>query len=85
MPAMIQYLDHRATAALVFKLTDTWMACHDFEPCSAEDPPCRGAILIKSIEAQTSTHWCGVEVRRRGSISGVVLITRSVARSPRIA
>ncbi|GFS84383.1 hypothetical protein TNCV_4605891 [Trichonephila clavipes] len=27
---------------LVVKVTDSWMACHEFEPCTAEDPPCRG-------------------------------------------
>ncbi|GFW07854.1 hypothetical protein TNCV_3919871 [Trichonephila clavipes] len=24
------------------KITDSWVACHEFEPCNAEDPPCRG-------------------------------------------
>ncbi|GFU70276.1 uncharacterized protein TNCV_904181 [Trichonephila clavipes] len=43
-------------------------------------------------KAQTSSHWCGVVVRREGARSGVVLltcpwfkITWSVTKSPRIA
>ncbi|GFV09489.1 uncharacterized protein TNCV_3158871 [Trichonephila clavipes] len=42
--------------------------------------------------AQTSSRWCGAVVRRGGSSSGVVLVTlpwfkmtRSVAKSPRVA
>ncbi|GFX29181.1 uncharacterized protein TNCV_3217161 [Trichonephila clavipes] len=42
--------------------------------------------------AQTSSRWCGVVVRRGGTSSGVVVlslpwfkITRSVAKSPRVA
>ncbi|GFU40567.1 hypothetical protein TNCV_3229671 [Trichonephila clavipes] len=24
------------------KATDSWLECHEFETCAAEDPPCRG-------------------------------------------
>ncbi|GFV15872.1 hypothetical protein TNCV_988551 [Trichonephila clavipes] len=42
-------------------------ACHEFKPSTAEDPPCRGELMhVKSVEAQTSTRWCGVEFRRVG-------------------
>ncbi|GFW42179.1 hypothetical protein TNCV_1206351 [Trichonephila clavipes] len=44
---------------------------------------------VKSVEAQTSSRWCGMEVRRGSASSGVVPVTclwlkimRSVARSP---
>ncbi|GFV56190.1 hypothetical protein TNCV_1489671 [Trichonephila clavipes] len=30
---------------------------------------------VKSIEAQIFTRWCGVEVRRKGTSSGVILVT----------
>ncbi|GFT52938.1 hypothetical protein TNCV_1460391 [Trichonephila clavipes] len=26
-----------------------------------EDPPCSGAMYVKSVEAQASSRWCGVE------------------------
>ncbi|GFT09323.1 hypothetical protein TNCV_5062071 [Trichonephila clavipes] len=26
----------------VVKVTDSWPACHEFEPNTTEDPPCRG-------------------------------------------
>ncbi|GFX95615.1 hypothetical protein TNCV_4826291 [Trichonephila clavipes] len=50
--------------SLVAKVTDSCPACHEFQPSAAEDPPYRGAMRVKSVEAQTSSRWCGVEVRR---------------------
>ncbi|GFV58746.1 hypothetical protein TNCV_3730841 [Trichonephila clavipes] len=29
--------------SLVVKVTESWLACHEFEPSAAEDPPCRGS------------------------------------------
>ncbi|GFX35528.1 hypothetical protein TNCV_103351 [Trichonephila clavipes] len=34
-----------------------------------------GAMHVKSVEAQTSSHWCGVVVKREGASSGVILVT----------
>ncbi|GFW13640.1 hypothetical protein TNCV_1211061 [Trichonephila clavipes] len=45
---------------------DSWPVCHEFEPSTVEDPPCRGAMHVKPFEAQTSSRWCGVEVIRGG-------------------
>ncbi|GFU83973.1 uncharacterized protein TNCV_560991 [Trichonephila clavipes] len=36
--------------SLVVKVTDSWPACQEFEPSTAENPPCRGATHIKSVE-----------------------------------
>ncbi|GFY14591.1 hypothetical protein TNCV_4827951 [Trichonephila clavipes] len=47
-----------------FKVTDSWPTCHEFKPSSSEDPPCRVAMHVKSVEAQTSSRRCGVEARR---------------------
>ncbi|GFV18986.1 hypothetical protein TNCV_4758711 [Trichonephila clavipes] len=33
---------------LTVKVTDSWPACHEFEPSTAEDPPCKGAMHVKS-------------------------------------
>ncbi|GFT23010.1 hypothetical protein TNCV_1857881 [Trichonephila clavipes] len=33
------------------KVTDSWQACHEFEPSADEDPPCRGAMHVKSVES----------------------------------
>ncbi|GFX75465.1 hypothetical protein TNCV_521881 [Trichonephila clavipes] len=49
---------------LVVKERKSWPAYREFEPCTAEDPMCRGAMHVKSVEAQTSC-GCGAEVRRR--------------------
>ncbi|GFX78609.1 hypothetical protein TNCV_30491 [Trichonephila clavipes] len=69
-------------------VTDSWPACHEFEPSTTEDLPYREARHVKSVEAQASSRWCGAEVSRGGSSSGVVLvislwlkISRSVAKA----
>ncbi|GFY22051.1 hypothetical protein TNCV_3296951 [Trichonephila clavipes] len=69
---------------------DSWLACHEFEPSTTEDPPCKGAMYVKSaMSSQTSCRCCGVVVKR-GDSSGVVhvtgpwfKITRYVTKSPR--
>ncbi|GFS59920.1 hypothetical protein TNCV_3957191 [Trichonephila clavipes] len=43
----------------VIKVTDSWPACHEFEPSTAEDTPCKGAMHVKSVETQTSSCSCG--------------------------
>ncbi|GFT63673.1 hypothetical protein TNCV_871021 [Trichonephila clavipes] len=30
-------------SSLVVKVTDSWLACHEFEPSIAEEPPFRGS------------------------------------------
>ncbi|GFY03054.1 hypothetical protein TNCV_980591 [Trichonephila clavipes] len=36
------------------KVTDLWPACHEFEPSTAEDPPCRGGVMhVKYVELHT--------------------------------
>ncbi|GFW95482.1 uncharacterized protein TNCV_1721841 [Trichonephila clavipes] len=37
--------------SLVVKVTDSWSDCHEFEPSTAEDPPCRGAMHVKPVES----------------------------------
>ncbi|GFU30147.1 hypothetical protein TNCV_1784351 [Trichonephila clavipes] len=61
----------------VVKVTDSWPVCHELEPSTAEEPPCRGEVNVKPVEAQTSCRWCGVEVKRRdaSSCSSVVFVT----------
>ncbi|GFV67865.1 uncharacterized protein TNCV_926311 [Trichonephila clavipes] len=29
----------------------SWLACHKLEPSTAKDPPCRGAMHVKSVES----------------------------------
>ncbi|GFU69154.1 integrase catalytic domain-containing protein [Trichonephila clavipes] len=36
----------RGRGSLVVKVTDSWPECHEFEPCTAEGPPCRGAAAL---------------------------------------
>ncbi|GFT90501.1 hypothetical protein TNCV_4491891 [Trichonephila clavipes] len=49
---------------LLVKVTDSWPACPEFEPCTTEDLPCIGYRCTLNVEAQTFSRWCGVEVRR---------------------
>ncbi|GFX36553.1 uncharacterized protein TNCV_2031341 [Trichonephila clavipes] len=30
---------------------NSWPACHELEPSAIEDPSCRGAMYIKSVES----------------------------------
>ncbi|GFW99941.1 hypothetical protein TNCV_3079381 [Trichonephila clavipes] len=67
----------RGCGSLVVKVTDScpkchdfdelMMACHEFEPSTAEDVLCKGAMPVKSLEDQTSSSQCGVEIRKGGT------------------
>ncbi|GFU12255.1 hypothetical protein TNCV_4600541 [Trichonephila clavipes] len=57
-------LGSKTSPTLMVKKTDSWPAYHEFQLSTAEDLPCRGTMYVKSVEAQTSFRWCGVEVRR---------------------
>ncbi|GFS72490.1 uncharacterized protein TNCV_2116331 [Trichonephila clavipes] len=46
--------------SLVVKVTVSWPVCHEFEPSTDEDPPCRTETHVKSVGAQTSSRWCGM-------------------------
>ncbi|GFV54775.1 ig-like domain-containing protein [Trichonephila clavipes] len=37
-----------------------WQACNEFEPSTTRDPPCRGAMHVKSVESSNglSLVWC---------------------------
>ncbi|GFX89056.1 hypothetical protein TNCV_2853551 [Trichonephila clavipes] len=42
---------------------------------SSPVPPKRGRCTLNLSRAQTSSHWCGVIIRRGSASSGIVLIT----------
>ncbi|GFY02320.1 hypothetical protein TNCV_3502021 [Trichonephila clavipes] len=60
----------RGRGSQVVKITDSWPACHEFEPGLLQ-----GVTHVEYVEPQTSSHWCSVEVRRGCAISGVVFVT----------
>ncbi|GFV83367.1 uncharacterized protein TNCV_3055141 [Trichonephila clavipes] len=69
------------------RVSDRGLPCHEFEPSNIEQ-----RRTLNLSRAETSSRWCGVEVRRGGANSGVVYVTRpwlkmtwSVAKSPRVA
>ncbi|GFW43593.1 hypothetical protein TNCV_4769451 [Trichonephila clavipes] len=47
--------------SLVIKVTDLWPTCDEFEPSTAEDPPCSGAMHVKSVDSSNVLPlvWCG--------------------------
>ncbi|GFW75890.1 hypothetical protein TNCV_4430681 [Trichonephila clavipes] len=55
----------------VVKVSDRGWSCLEFEPTTTKDPPCWGAMHVKSVESSN----CGLVVRRGSSSSGVVLVT----------
>ncbi|GFY05759.1 hypothetical protein TNCV_4404261 [Trichonephila clavipes] len=45
--------------AVVVKVTDS---CYDFEPSTTEDPPCRRAMLVTSVESSNVLPLCDVNI-----------------------
>ncbi|GFX77653.1 hypothetical protein TNCV_1105701 [Trichonephila clavipes] len=41
----------RGRGSPVVKVSDRGWPCHEFEPSTTKDPPCRGAMHVKSIES----------------------------------
>ncbi|GFS55535.1 hypothetical protein TNCV_1627641 [Trichonephila clavipes] len=72
---------------------ESWLACHEFEPSIAEDPPCReGRSTLNLSRAKLSSHWCSMVIWRGDTSSVVIRVTgpwlkipRSVTNSPRVA
>ncbi|GFT26209.1 hypothetical protein TNCV_1544201 [Trichonephila clavipes] len=60
-------------SSVVFKVTDTCRACHEFEPSTAEHPPCRGGDARLICRGSNVLAWGGVE--EGYARSGVVRIT----------
>ncbi|GFX20256.1 hypothetical protein TNCV_1438151 [Trichonephila clavipes] len=46
---------YHSRGSLVVKVMDSWLACNEFQPSDAEDSPCWGSMLVKSVEAHTSS------------------------------
>ncbi|GFT77376.1 hypothetical protein TNCV_1470361 [Trichonephila clavipes] len=36
--------------SLVVQVTDSWSACHEFEPVTAENPPCRRTLSMSRLK-----------------------------------
>ncbi|GFW75610.1 hypothetical protein TNCV_4427931 [Trichonephila clavipes] len=76
--------------SLVVKITDSWLAHHEFKPGPAEDIPCRGGetMHVKYVEAQNvlSLVWWRIksEVPAQVSTSSPGHQYEFVAKSPRI-
>ncbi|GFS55421.1 hypothetical protein TNCV_1627051 [Trichonephila clavipes] len=58
----------------VVKVSDRGWPCYEFEPSTTKDPPCRAAMLVKSVESSTvlPLKWRG---RRGGVSSGAAHVT----------
>ncbi|GFS73427.1 uncharacterized protein TNCV_1101531 [Trichonephila clavipes] len=52
--------------SLVVKVTDSWQVYHEFKTSTTEDPPCREAMHVKSVESSSVLPlvWCGSQERR---------------------
>ncbi|GFX34023.1 hypothetical protein TNCV_912241 [Trichonephila clavipes] len=56
--------------SLVVKITDSWLACHEFEPSITEDPPCSGAMHV-GVDVVTAPPWQVKEVDEYLEITGL--------------
>ncbi|GFV94569.1 hypothetical protein TNCV_3826361 [Trichonephila clavipes] len=43
--------EDKATVSKVVKVSDRGLPCHEFEPSTTKDPPCRGAMHVTSVES----------------------------------
>ncbi|GFU57964.1 hypothetical protein TNCV_5083241 [Trichonephila clavipes] len=39
----------------VVKVLDRGWPCHEFEPSTAKEPPCRGTMYVKSVESSNAS------------------------------
>ncbi|GFW18706.1 retrovirus-related Pol polyprotein from transposon RE1 [Trichonephila clavipes] len=55
------WLKNRGRGSLVVKVMHSWSECQEFEPNIAQDPPCKGAMHVKSVESANDLllEWCG--------------------------
>ncbi|GFV72150.1 hypothetical protein TNCV_2460821 [Trichonephila clavipes] len=72
---LIIYEGKESCGSPVVKVLDRGLPCHEFEPRATKVPPCRAAIHVNLLRAETSSRWCGVVVRRGGASSSVVPVT----------
>ncbi|GFV87973.1 hypothetical protein TNCV_782531 [Trichonephila clavipes] len=69
------FLKSCGCCSLLIKIMDSRPAGHVLKPSTTKDPPCKETMHFKSVEAQTSSCLCGVQIKREGDSSGVILIT----------
>ncbi|GFU87082.1 hypothetical protein TNCV_4879671 [Trichonephila clavipes] len=55
-----------------YRYPDRGLPCHEFEPSTTKDPPCRAATHVKSVEELKRFPHVGVLVRRGGASSSVI-------------
>ncbi|GFX40760.1 hypothetical protein TNCV_1218831 [Trichonephila clavipes] len=60
--------------SLVVKVTDSGLACDEFEPVSLKNHRAGKQCTLNLSRAQASSRWCGVLVRRGDASSGVILV-----------
>ncbi|GFU86268.1 hypothetical protein TNCV_369241 [Trichonephila clavipes] len=53
--------DSSSRGSRVVKVSDRGWLCHEFEPSTTKDLPCRGAMHVKSIDSSNffPLVWCG--------------------------
>ncbi|GFU90571.1 hypothetical protein TNCV_4051531 [Trichonephila clavipes] len=63
------------SGSLVVKVSDGGWLVTSSSPVPLKTRCVRERCALNLSRAQTSSHWCGVVVRRGGASSGVVLVT----------
>ncbi|GFT73193.1 hypothetical protein TNCV_87001 [Trichonephila clavipes] len=57
---------HRGVGGRDSQGIGSWLACHEFEPSTTKDPPCKDAMLIKSVELKRLP--VGIDSKRTPSV-----------------
>ncbi|GFU54124.1 hypothetical protein TNCV_109491 [Trichonephila clavipes] len=57
------------------QVSDRGLPCHEFEPSTTKTRRVGQRCTLNLSRGETSSRWCGVEVRRGGASPGVVHVT----------
>ncbi|GFX68601.1 hypothetical protein TNCV_1800141 [Trichonephila clavipes] len=68
--------------SLVVKVTDSWLSCHDLEPSTVEEPPCRGLsksedFIKEELDDADSVMTLNEEERQEGILPEKEQISRT--------
>ncbi|GFU37102.1 transposable element Tcb2 transposase [Trichonephila clavipes] len=72
---LLQHANRRNQFLYRNGVQDYWVLLCKFRYSTAEDSLCSNGQYVKSVEAQTSSLWYGVEFRREGVNTSIVLVT----------
>ncbi|GFV43584.1 hypothetical protein TNCV_1613581 [Trichonephila clavipes] len=68
------FLKTGGCCSLVVKVTDSWLTCHELEPSTSEDPPCKGDHCLLNLSRLYPTVHVMWKLGEGDTSSGIVLV-----------